>query len=64
MRLKWLGINHLFGVLGDFVLRSFGGLPQNVSVDSNNVYTIVGQRSVYQARSTRNRSEVMSADSY
>jgi prepilin-type N-terminal cleavage/methylation domain-containing protein/prepilin-type processing-associated H-X9-DG protein len=40
------------------------GLPQNITVDSNNVYTIVGQLSVYQALSTRNAGEVISADSY
>jgi prepilin-type N-terminal cleavage/methylation domain-containing protein/prepilin-type processing-associated H-X9-DG protein len=39
-------------------------LPQNITVDANNVYTLIGQLSVYQALSTRNGSEVISADAY
>ena len=39
-------------------------LPQNITVDANNVYTITAQLSVYQALSTRNGSEVISADAY
>jgi prepilin-type N-terminal cleavage/methylation domain-containing protein/prepilin-type processing-associated H-X9-DG protein len=40
------------------------GLPQNITVDANNVYTIVKQLSVYQSLSTRNGGEVISADAY
>jgi hypothetical protein len=39
-------------------------LPQKVTIDSNNVYAIVGQLSDYQAVSTRSGGDVISADSY
>jgi prepilin-type N-terminal cleavage/methylation domain-containing protein/prepilin-type processing-associated H-X9-DG protein len=39
-------------------------LPVNITVDSNNVFTIISPLSVYQALSTRNGSEVLSADAY
>ena len=39
-------------------------LPQNVTVDGNNIFTITAPLSVYQAISTRNGGEVISADAY
>ena len=39
-------------------------LPQNITVAAGNVYTIIGQLSIYQALSTRNGGEVISADGY
>ena len=39
-------------------------LPINITVASGNVYTITGPLAVYQALSTRNGGEVISADQY
>jgi prepilin-type N-terminal cleavage/methylation domain-containing protein/prepilin-type processing-associated H-X9-DG protein len=39
-------------------------LPQNITVDGNNIYTVTAPMAVYQALSTRNGGEVISADAY
>jgi prepilin-type N-terminal cleavage/methylation domain-containing protein/prepilin-type processing-associated H-X9-DG protein len=39
-------------------------LPVNITVDANNIFTIISQLSVYQALSTRSGGEVISADAY
>ena len=36
----------------------------NITVDANNIFTIISQLSVYQALSTRSGGEVISADAY
>ncbi len=40
------------------------GLPNNVTVASGNIYTIIAPLTVYQALSTRNGGEVISSDQY
>ena len=39
-------------------------LPNNITANAGNVYSIISQLSVYQALSTRNGGEVISADQY